>query len=84
MQPSHTSHGVALDAVARACGFANVMVADDAAGLEVLRALVGRTDSGPTFATVTIDAATPPRCLPPRDGTLLKTRFRASFGPRVT
>jgi thiamine pyrophosphate-dependent acetolactate synthase large subunit-like protein len=80
MQPSHTSHGVDLAAVARASGFATTATIDTLAAIEGLRAAAHRTAGGPRFATVVIGAEPLPRALPPRDGVLLKDRIRAHLG----
>ncbi|MBM3585772.1 MAG: aldehyde dehydrogenase [Alphaproteobacteria bacterium] len=80
MQPSHTSHSVALAAVARGCGFADATTIDTMAGVEGLRAVVHRAKGGPRFATAVIGAEPLPRALPPRDGVLLKNRLRAHLG----
>lgn len=81
MQATHTAHGVDLAAIASACGFAATETIRELAGVEALRArLKGR--GGPIFAQVKIAADNPPLVLPPRDGSLLKNRFRAALlGP---
>jgi thiamine pyrophosphate-dependent acetolactate synthase large subunit-like protein len=79
MQASHTDEGVALAGVARACGFAEV---SDIAAAGALEAFARRLHEpgGPLFARVAITAEETPRVLPPRDGVLLKTRFRRALG----
>jgi len=75
MQASHTAEGVALIGVARACGFGEIFDITDELGLREFSARVH--DAVTTvFARVAIRTDEPPRVLPPRDGVLLKTRFR--------
>lgn len=81
MQETATAHGVDLAAVAQACGFAGSEVIRDMAGAERLRAQL-RAKAGPLFAQIKVAADAKPLVLPPRDGGLLKTRFRAALlGP---
>ena len=81
MQETHTAHGVDLAAVAAGCGFASSETIRDMAAVEALRMRLGARH-GPLFAQVKIAADTPPLVLPPRDGGLLKNRFRAALlGP---
>jgi thiamine pyrophosphate-dependent acetolactate synthase large subunit-like protein len=81
MQQTHTAHGVDLAAIAAACGFARAEMIRDMAGIDTLRERLRRNE-GPLFAQVKIAADTPPLVLPPRDGGLLKNRFRAALlGP---
>jgi thiamine pyrophosphate-dependent acetolactate synthase large subunit-like protein len=81
MQETHTAHGVDLAAIAAGCGFAESGTIRDMAGIAALRARL-RARQGPLFAQVKIAADAPPMVLPPRDGGLLKTRFRAALlGP---
>ena len=75
MQPTHTAHGVDLAAVAKACGFRAASTLRDTAGLVGLRDAVHH-GAGPLFAVVKVEAEKPPLVVPPRDGTLLKNRFR--------
>jgi thiamine pyrophosphate-dependent acetolactate synthase large subunit-like protein len=79
MQASHTAEAVELTAVARACGITETFdISDEPA----LREFAGRIHTAATtlFARVAIRADEPPRVLPPRDGVLLKTRFRNAIG----
>jgi thiamine pyrophosphate-dependent acetolactate synthase large subunit-like protein len=79
MQPSHTSLGVSLVAVAKGFGIANALSCDNLEGCaEIARRIHAR--SATTFAQVLIDASEPPRALPPRDGPFVKNRFRAALG----
>jgi thiamine pyrophosphate-dependent acetolactate synthase large subunit-like protein len=75
MQPTHTAHGVDLAGVAKACGFPAVLTLTDPSGLTGLGDAV-RAGRGPLFAVVKVEAEKPPLVVPPRDGTLLKNRFR--------
>ena len=79
MQPSHTEAGVELVGVARACGIKEIFDISDELGL---RDFAGRVHKSATtlFARVAIHADEPPRVLPPRDGVLLKNRFRRAIG----
>jgi thiamine pyrophosphate-dependent acetolactate synthase large subunit-like protein len=79
MQASHTAEAVELVAVARACGFKETFDIIDELGL---RDFAARIHDAPTtlFARIAIRADDPPRVLPPRDGVLLKTRFRRATG----
>jgi thiamine pyrophosphate-dependent acetolactate synthase large subunit-like protein len=82
MQPSHTTSGVDLIGVAKACGIASCLDVQDAAGLADLAGrLKGLREL--LFARVAIEASEPPRVLPLRDGIALKKRFRAAIGVRV-
>jgi thiamine pyrophosphate-dependent acetolactate synthase large subunit-like protein len=79
MQPSHTARAVSLPGVARACGIEAVFdIADEAALADFTRA-VHRAERT-LFARVAIHPDEPPRVLPPRDGVMLKTRFRRATG----
>jgi thiamine pyrophosphate-dependent acetolactate synthase large subunit-like protein len=79
MQPSHTESGVELVGIARACGIKEIFDISDEMGL---RDFAGRVHKSATtlFARVAIRADEPPRVLPPRDGVLLKNRFRRAIG----
>jgi thiamine pyrophosphate-dependent acetolactate synthase large subunit-like protein len=79
MQPSHTSLGTDLVAVARGFGIAAALsVTDPAAAGDVAERVRART--GTTFVRVLVDADEPPRVLPPRDGVATKNAFRAALG----
>jgi thiamine pyrophosphate-dependent acetolactate synthase large subunit-like protein len=77
-QPTHTAHGVDLAAVARGCGFANARVATRLEEMNSIRDLIYR-DAGPNFAVVKVAAEKAPIVLPPREGSLLKARFRRAL-----
>jgi len=78
MQETHTAHGVDLAAVARAAGFADARTVRAPGELEPLRAAI-HAHPGPNFATVKVRAEKLPIILPPRDGALLKARFRRAL-----
>jgi len=76
MQQTHTAHGVDLAGVARACGLKVVDWKD-------LRGAIDN-GAGPNFAVVKVEAEKIPLVLPPREGSLLKSRFRrALLGPNA-
>ena len=79
MQPSHTASAVDLAAVARGCGIGAAFdIADEAALADFTRRVELKERT--LFARVAILADEPPRVLPPRDGVLLKDRFRRATG----
>jgi thiamine pyrophosphate-dependent acetolactate synthase large subunit-like protein len=78
MQATHTAHGVDLAAMARAACFASSVLVRDAAGVDALRRVI-LSAPGPHFAQVKVAADKAPVVLPPREGTLLKNRFREAL-----
>ncbi|QQO23668.1 aldehyde dehydrogenase [Bradyrhizobium diazoefficiens] len=78
-QESHTGRGLALEQVARTCGFSWSDKITNLNGIDDLRERL-HTRSGAKFATIKIRASTSPRVPPPRDGVYVKTRFRSSLG----
>jgi len=78
MQETHTAHGVDLAGVARACGFGHAETVTHSKGLAPLRKLI-HTQAGPNFVVVKVIAERVPLVLPPRDGALLKARFRRAL-----
>lgn len=78
MQHTHTAHGVDLAAVARASGFADARTVNAAGELAALREAI-QAQPGPNFASVKVRAEKVPIDLPPRDGALLKARFRRAL-----
>jgi len=78
MQATHTAHGVDLAAMARAAGFASAALVRDAAGVSALRQAAHQTP-GPHFAQIKVAAEKEPLVLPPREGALLKNRFRQAL-----
>jgi thiamine pyrophosphate-dependent acetolactate synthase large subunit-like protein len=76
MQQTHTAHGVDLTGIARACGLKVFDFADLPKAIHKL--------PGPNFAAVKVKAEKVPLVLPPREGALLKARFRrALLGPKA-
>ena len=61
--------------MAQACGFSETFEISDELGLREFAARLQDTATT-LLARVAIRADDPPRVLPPRDGVLLKTRFR--------
>lgn len=79
MQPSHTSLGVDLVAVAKGFGIADALSCDSQDGCaEIAQRINARSTT--TFVQVLISASEPPRALPPRDGPFVKNRLRAALG----
>ena len=78
MQETHTAHGVDLAAMARAAGFASAVLVREASAIEGLRQAVHQ-GAGPHFAQVKVVAEKEAITLPPREGTLLKNRFREAL-----
>src|SRR3546814_10432879 len=76
-QLSHSGLGVDLASVARTLGFPVVETVTSISELETARHILGDTKSGPSFITVRIANGEKPRALPIRDGSAIKTRFRA-------
>lgn len=80
-QETHTGHGVDLAAMAKAAGFAQTLMVNSQAGVSRLKKLI-YSGEGALFAQIKIDPERLPLVLPPRDGSLLKNRFRAALlGP---
>lgn len=83
MQESHTAFGVDLARVALACGFPCAETLTSSEELLPLREAI-HTRPGPILAVVKVLPEKPPLVLPPRDGALLKARFRrALLGPEA-
>ena len=83
MQKTHTAHGVDLAAIALGAGFREARTVHDSAGLAQVRKMIHQAP-GPQLAVVKIIAEKLPLTLPPRDGALLKARFRrALLGPEA-
>jgi thiamine pyrophosphate-dependent acetolactate synthase large subunit-like protein len=78
MQTTHTAAGVDLAGMARAAGFAaTTTIAREAELKDAVDVL--RRAAGPVLAVIKVDAARDPFVLPPRDGVLVKHRFRAAL-----
>jgi len=75
MQATHTAAGVDLAKAAQACGFRVTRQIRARAALAALRRAI-HASPGPLFAQIKVQAEKLPLVLPPRDGGLLKTRFR--------
>jgi len=71
MQATHTASGVDLSAMARGCGL-------KVCSFETLREAI-HSQPGPNFAAVKVQAEKIPLVLPPREGALLKARFRRAL-----
>jgi hypothetical protein len=69
---------VDLATAALACGFASAAMVRTAAELPALRKAIHGAP-GPVFAQVKVTAEKLPLVLPPREGVLLKTRFRRAL-----
>jgi len=78
MQRTHTAHGVDLAAIAKACGIQHARVVREASELPAL-VKDTRTHPGLFFAQVKVVAEKLVLTLPPRDGGLLKARFRRAL-----
>jgi thiamine pyrophosphate-dependent acetolactate synthase large subunit-like protein len=78
MQATHTAAGVDLAKVAQGCGFKVARMVRSGTQLAALRAAIHRS-SGPLFAQVKVVAEKIPLVLPPRDGGILKSRFRKAL-----
>ena len=78
MQRTHTGRGVDLAGIAKAAGFAH---AEQVNTEEQLAGVAPRIYSlpGPVFVTVKVAAGPSEVTLPPRDGTYLRSRFRAAL-----
>ncbi len=80
-QETHTAHGVNLAAMAKAAGIAQTLMVRTQAEVSRLKKRI-YTGEGALFAQVKVDPEKLPLVLPPRDGSLLKNRFRAALlGP---
>ncbi len=78
MQETHTAHGVDLAAMAKAAGIAQTFNVGTQAELSLLKPRI-YAGEGALFAQIKIDPQKLPLVLPPRDGALLKNRFRAAL-----
>jgi thiamine pyrophosphate-dependent acetolactate synthase large subunit-like protein len=78
MQATHTSHGVDLAKVALACGFRAAAVVRDAGALAGIRDAI-HGGEGPHFWQIKVSPEKIPLVLPPREGGVLKSRFRRAL-----
>ena len=76
MQRTHTADGVDLTSVAAACKFKHSITATK--DVAAVRELIYRS-AGPNFATVKVADDKLPLVLPPKDGVLLRARFRRAL-----
>jgi thiamine pyrophosphate-dependent acetolactate synthase large subunit-like protein len=80
-QETHTAHGVNLAGMAKAAGIAQTLMVRTQAEVSRLKKRI-YAGEGAVFAQVKVDPEKLPLVLPPRDGSLLKNRFRAALlGP---
>jgi thiamine pyrophosphate-dependent acetolactate synthase large subunit-like protein len=77
-QPAHTSEGVDLAGIARACGFPRVLEVHTDTGVDALRTALYAAE-GPLFAVVKVSSDMPPVVMPIRDGAIGKARFREAL-----
>jgi len=81
MQETHTAHGVDLAGMAKAAGIAQTLVVRSPTEVSRLMKRI-YAGEGALFAQIKVDPEKLPLVLPPRDGSLLKNRFRAALlGP---
>ncbi len=78
MQSTHTAGNADLAAMAIAAGFPVCDTVWDDAGLEAALPLI-RNGKAPVFLNIKIRAETPPLVLPPKQGVVLKNRFRLAL-----
>lgn len=78
MQATHTASGVDLAGMAQAALFKNGITVTDQKELSQVRDFIYKTP-GPNFAVVKVVAEKIPLVLPPREGALLKARFRRAL-----
>ena len=78
MQATHTASGIDLAAAALACKFPFSETIFEKSGIEKLRGAI-HGQPGPNFAAVKVVAEKLPLVLPPREGALLKARFRRAL-----
>jgi thiamine pyrophosphate-dependent acetolactate synthase large subunit-like protein len=78
MQATHTAAGADLAKVALACGFASAIQVREPGELAAVRAAI-HASKGPYFAQIKVVAEKLPLVLPPRDGGVLKSRFRKAL-----
>ena len=79
MQRTNTGRGTNMAAVAKASGIPVVATVGSPARLDEAVSLA-RSARGPVFVALKIDPAAHDLVLPPRDGAVLKERFRAALG----
>ncbi|MCA8967111.1 MAG: aldehyde dehydrogenase [Planctomycetes bacterium] len=77
-QVTHTAHGVDLASMAIAAGFPSAYQVADRQGLDDVIGPVFR-EPGPLMVVIKVAPEQAPLVAPPRDGALLKDRFRGSL-----
>jgi len=77
-QTSHTGYGLSLAEIASTSGFDWSHEITDMSAVESLHARMHASE-GMTFATAKVNTEELERVLPPRDGALISTRFRAAI-----
>ena len=77
-QDTHTAHDVDLAAMARAAGFASAETVQDAKRFEAARLRL-REATGPVFTVIKVRAEALALVMPPKNGVLLKERFRQAL-----
>jgi thiamine pyrophosphate-dependent acetolactate synthase large subunit-like protein len=78
MQPSHTSLGADLVQIARGCGFPHAETVTTTRQVHSLHEVIHRRP-GPNLGVVKVVAEKHLLVLPPREGVLLKNRFRKAL-----
>jgi thiamine pyrophosphate-dependent acetolactate synthase large subunit-like protein len=78
MQATHTAHGVDLARIALAAGFVLARQVREPSDLQTL-VRDARSAPGPCLFQVKVRAGKDPLVLPPRDGALLRARFRRAL-----
>jgi thiamine pyrophosphate-dependent acetolactate synthase large subunit-like protein len=78
MQETATAGGVDLAGIARACGFPLAATVRDEAELAAAIPQI-RAAAGPSLFVIKVRAEKLPLVLPPKDGTVLKLRFRRAL-----
>lgn len=82
-QATHTASGADIAKIAAACGIRETLTVTTMDEVGALADRITRIGEGPLVAAVKIDAASPSRVLPSRDGGWLKGRFRQALGLAV-
>jgi hypothetical protein len=78
MQATHTASGVDLASVAGACLFTNALAVSKRSEIHSIVKMIHESP-GPNFAAIKVIAEKLPLVLPPREGALLKARFRRAL-----
>lgn len=78
MQPTHTAYGADLPGVAKASGFPVTGQIDDQGGLDAALPVILEAP-GPVFFNIKVRAEDLDFVLPPKEGVILKDRFRQAL-----